>query len=142
MKQPISLLEYLSSQNPYYLDSTPEFGRGLYASKIILPGETIMVCELLVLSAEDTPKVNQTELQFYTFKYTETQDCLCLGLGEIFNHSDTANVTYRLIEADGRKMMLFEATTFITSGAQLFINYAADTSVNTEEYIKTPSLIG
>lgn len=125
----------------FTLRVTAEFGRGLYATRIISPGDVIMTCELLVLSEADTKIVNQTELQHYTFKFTDSQDCLCLGLGEIFNHSDMSNVAYELVEHDGRKVMQFTAKRFILADEQLFIDYAADTPVDVNGYVNSVSMM-
>lgn len=119
----------------YTLKVTPEFGRGLYASRVIQPGEVVTRCELLVFSADDTPKVNDTDLKYYTFKFNETQDCLCLGDGEIFNHQDVSNVSYQLEDFEGRKVMVFRAKEVIQAGLQLFINYTDDVAVNATEYV-------
>jgi len=122
--------------------TSPEMGRGIYANDKILAGSVVMICELLVLSELDTVKVNQTELQYYTFKYNETQDCLVLGLGEIFNHADQPNVTYELVFLEDRFMMIFKAKNEINSNDQLFIDYNADAQVNVSNYIKNSSLVG
>ena len=116
-------------------------GRGVQALTYIPEGNYVMVCELLVLSEGDTKVVNTTELQHYTFKFNESQDCLVLGLGEIFNHSDTPSVSYKLIDKDGRKMMAFTALRTIFAGEQLFIDYNADTKVDVSSYIAAKSMV-
>lgn len=126
----------------FHIKTTEEFGRGLYAERIIPPGQTIMICELLVLSALDTIIVNTSELKHYTFVFSHDQDCLVLGLGEIFNHHDNANVTYELAEYNGRKVMAFKAKRDIAEGTQLFIDYGADCKVDAQEYVDSKSLLG
>lgn len=116
-------------------------GRGLYASGLILRGTIVMECEILVLSSQDTVTVNQTDLKHYTFKFNETQDCLVLGLGEIFNHDDKANVDFELVERDGRKLMQFRANNYVVQGQQLFINYNADVQVDVSRYVEAAPLI-
>ena len=116
-------------------------GRGVKALQAFNPGDYIMVCELLVLSEADTVVVNSTELQHYTFKFNETQDCLVLGDGEIFNHDGAPNVFYEIIEQSGRKMMAFLALTIISAGEQLFIDYTADTKVDVSSYIAAKSMV-
>jgi hypothetical protein len=69
----------------YVIKQNQEYGRYIESIKTISRGEIVSVCELLVLSQVDTVSVNKTELQYYTFSYNETQDCLVLGDGEIFN---------------------------------------------------------
>ena len=103
-------------------------GRGVIAERDIKLGEIITNCELLLLSPEDTIKVNETDLQWYTFTFDKNskQDCLVLGDGEIFNHDDNANVLYGLIDWNGRKLMRFQASRDINKGEQLFIDYRAD----------------
>ena len=117
-------------------------GRGVEAMTAIKADSIIAVCELLVLSQDDTVKVNQTDLQYYTFKYNELQDCLVLGLGEIFNHSDMPNTRYEIKGIDGRDMMVFTTLRDIEAGEQLFTDYNADVKVNMYDYIKCNSMIG
>lgn len=125
----------------YQIKMTQKYGRGLYATKTIKKGTVIAICELLVLSALDTMLIEHTELKYYTFKYNELQDCLVLGDGEIFNHSDKQNVNYFLKSKGKRKLMHFVAIRDIKKGEQLFIDYNFDTQVNPEKYIKNASLI-
>lgn len=114
---------------------SPEMGRGVYATTDITLGMHIETCELLVLTQIDTRAVNQTDLQYYTFKYSDACDCLVLGIGEMFNHSNRPNVMYSLAEIDGRKVMVFVATRPIQAGEQLFIDYSADIQVDVKRYV-------
>lgn len=121
-------------------------GRGVQAEKDLEQGEIVCVCELLVLSPEDTVNVNKTDLQYYTFKYNDTQDCLVLGDGEIFNHDDNPNVSYTLLSqwynGQSRKVMVFRALRDVPKGQQLFIDYNADIKVSTNDYKNAKSLVG
>ncbi len=116
-------------------------GRGLYAEQFIMPDQVIFEAELLVLNEQDTKKVNETELKYYTFKFNDLQDCLVLGDGELFNHNGHANIEYKLVEVDGRFKMRFTATQVILKGSQLFIDYNADMTIDIEHYINSESLI-
>lgn len=119
-------------------------GRSIIAERDIKRGEVITNCELLVLSPEDTIKVNETDLQWYTFTFNKDtkQDCLVMGDGEIFNHSDDANTLYGLIDWNGRKLMRFQAARDIKKGEQLFIDYNADVdSVKNVLEVYTKNLI-
>jgi len=120
----------------YVIKVSEEMGRGLYALHDIASQKFLFHAELLVLNEQDTIKVNETDLKYYTFKYNEVQDCIVLGDGEIFNHSDTPNVGYTLIDTDdgNRKLMMFYTLKDIKEGEQLFIDYNADTKVNTNSY--------
>ncbi len=117
-----------------YVKNVENMGRGLFSFTSFKANRVIMECELLVLSEQDTKSVNTTDLQYYTFKYNDAQDCLVLGNGEIFNHSEKPNVGYRLIDYDGRKMMQFYTLTEVNSDDQLLIDYNMDTKVNTDNY--------
>ena len=112
----------------YSVQMIDGMGRGIIAEKDIKRGEVITNCELLVLSPDDTIKVNETDLKWYTFTFNaETgQDCLVMDDGEIFNHDDDANTLYGLIDFNGRKLMRFQACRDIKRGEQLFIDYGAD----------------
>ena len=129
--------------NIYSVQMIEGMGRGVIAERDIKLGEIITNCELLVLSKPDTCLVNQTELQYYTFVFDKANnlDCIVLGDGEIFNHDDDANTLYGLIDWDGRKLMRFQASRDIKKGEQLFINYAADSLVNVEDYLNNGSLL-
>lgn len=107
---------------------TEEFGRGLYATRKIYANEIVEVCEILVLSPEDTVKVNETDLKWYTFVYDKAakQDCIVLGNGEIFNHSDTPNVKYDLVRYGNRFKMVFCTVADVEPGEQLFTDYNRD----------------
>jgi uncharacterized protein len=127
--------------NTYSVQMVKGMGRGVIAERDIKLGEIITNCELLVLGTVSTRLVNQTELQYYTFCYSDGQDCLVLGDGEIFNHDDDANTLYGLIDWDGRKLMRFQAARDIKKGEQLFIDYAADSAVNVGDYLSNGSLL-
>lgn len=124
--------------NNVYIKTTMEFGRGLYAALDIPKGKILAEEELLVLNPLDTVLVNSTDLQYYTFKYSEKQDCLVLGLGEIFNHSNNPNVGYKLVDGEGvfegRKLMQFFTLKEIQKDEQLLIDYSADVKVETNKY--------
>ena len=128
----------------YYIKTSQEMGRGLYPLRTIYKGEIVSICEILVLSQNDTVKVNDTDLKFYTFKFNETQDCLVLGDGEIFNHADDSNVSYELVSHDEnfqtRYRMIFVAKRDIPPSEQLLINYSDDIQIDSNQYIAQQSL--
>ncbi len=133
----------------FTITQSEEFGREVTATEIIQRGDVITECEILVLSDADTITIEETNLRYYTFKYNSTQDCLVLGCGEIFNHSDTPNVSFKLVDLPARKLdmptrkvMQFVALSEIRTGQQLFIDYASDVTVNANEYINNKSLMG
>lgn len=118
----------------HYIKQTEDMGRGLYAMYDIASGKILFSAELIVLSPEDTAKVQSTALNDYLFKFNETQDCIVLGEGELFNHSDRPNVGYKLIKTDGRTVMYFFTLCEIKAHEQFFIDYAADCGKLVAEY--------
>lgn len=120
----------------YYVMMTEKYGRAVFANKALKVDEIVCYCEVLVLSEKDTPVVNSTDLQWYTFTYNDKQDCLVLGDGEIFNHGPTnnsivveksdASVKYELINLNGRPVMLFTMIRDVEKDEQLFIDYNSD----------------
>lgn len=123
-----------------YIKLESATGRGVYATHDISKGTILAREELLVLSPEDTVKVNDTDLKMYTFKFNDIQDCLVLGSGELYNHSDDPNVYYRLMWEYDRHFMVFYAVKPIEEGQQLFIDYSLDKDVTIIDYHK--NLIG
>lgn len=124
----------------YHIKVEEKTGRGLYANYDLKENVVLAFEELLVLNPDDSAIVNGTDLQYYTFVYNDIQDCLVLGSGELYNHSDNPNVAYRLVENDGRMKMAFFALREIKRGEQLFIDYALDMKVDPTLY--TINLMG
>ena len=109
---------------------TEEFGRGIYADQEIKAGQWIECAEVLALNDQDTVMINNTALKCYTFKFGDNSDCLVLGNGELYNHSDNPNVSYSLIHINGRSQMVFRAVKDIKKNEQLFIDYNEDGQTN------------
>lgn len=102
-------------------------GRGVFARVNI--DKYFAICEpqhLIVLSYEDTIKIQETELKHYTYSYTEGIDCLVLGFGSLFNHSDEPNVRYQVFIQGPTSYMHFAAARDIEAGEELTIDYRKD----------------
>ncbi|PVG04915.1 protein methyltransferase [Serendipita vermifera] len=75
--------------------STKEKGRGVYASRCIPRGTTIEISPVLFFSEEEySDHGRYTILDHYTFIWGDGRMALPLGLGSLFNHSSSPNVTY------------------------------------------------
>ncbi len=125
----------MTEQARYYVMNTEQYGRAVFAQRDMLIGEVVMYCEVLPLSEKDTPVVNSTDLQWYTFTYNDKQDCLVLGDGEIFNHDDSPSVSYELISLNNRPMMIFRMIADVKKDNQLFIDYNADVTNKKESVL-------
>ncbi len=109
---------------------TEQYGRAVFAMHDLPRGTWVEVADILVLNDTDTIVLKSTELDDYTFTFSDTQDCLVLGIGELFNHDDDANTIYELINLNGRFRMVFMLRKDVKKGDQLFIDYTADLRPN------------
>lgn len=125
----------------YKIELIPGMGRGLVATQDIPAGTVVVANHLHIFSMAETDDINLNyihSLRLYTFKYTDYNDCLCLGDGELFNHSDSPNVGYKLKHDEVLgDVMVFTTLNDVKAGEQLFIDYTQDDpSINIEEYLK------
>lgn len=105
----------------YKIDVSERYGRGIYAARDIQPNELIMQCELIRI-----PGLAPGVLAAFAFSYNETDDCVVLGDGMLFNHNDSPTVFYFMEEFQGRKVMVFRSAGYIKKDSQMFIDYRAD----------------
>ncbi|TFK40622.1 hypothetical protein BDQ12DRAFT_733838 [Crucibulum laeve] len=71
--------------------------RGVYASRPITRNTTIEISPVLFFSKEEYENHGKyTVLDHYAFKWADGRMALALGLGSLFNHSDTPNVSFTL----------------------------------------------
>jgi SET domain-containing protein len=95
----------------------PQRGRGVYAKAPIQQGEMIEICHLLVFKyAELSPS-----LEAYVYHFDRHQVALALGLGSLYNHSDTPNAFYYFNKK--QKLLYLEASRNIPAGAEITIDY-------------------
>ncbi|KAJ3763320.1 cytidine deaminase-like protein [Lentinula raphanica] len=72
-------------------------GRGVYASRRIERNTVIEISPVLFFGIEEYEKHGKfTILDHYTFKWKDGRMALALGLGSLFNHSSSPNVSYKL----------------------------------------------
>lgn len=90
---------------------------GVFANELILPGEIIEECPLLLLTENPKP------LREYVFEWDDNKTALALGSGSIYNHSDTPNASFTL----GRDQILrIYASKPIYCNDEILINYGKD----------------
>lgn len=103
----------------YFIDKCT-FGRGLFALTDIKAGTEVLVNRVILTAKDAVPD--------YNFHYNDDKDCICLGDGELFNHSSDANIGYKFqwkpVLDD--YCMVFKALRDIKEGEQLFIDYRQD----------------
>jgi len=70
-------------------------GRGVFAVVPIQKGTVIDISPVLVFSQEEYEKhARHTVVDHYTYQWTNGHMALALGLGSLFNHSQTPNVGF------------------------------------------------
>ncbi|KAF8310830.1 protein methyltransferase [Clavulina sp. PMI_390] len=111
--------------------STPQDGRGVYANSPIPAGTLIEVSPVLIFHREEyTTHGQHTLLDSYTFIWRDQRKggekawALALGLGSLFNHSATPNVSY--IRDYATMSIRYTTSRSITPGEQLFISYGRE----------------
>jgi len=97
-------------------------GRGVYAKKSFIKGETI----------EIAPFICDTTFSFQDYVFQshlpDYKSILVLGYGSMYNHTNRPNVKYKLasIENDNTKMfMIYYANRNIDENEELTINYGS-----------------
>lgn len=102
---------------------SPGRGRGVFARRRFVPGETIEVCPVIALSEADGRKLDDTALYDYYFGWGRDglQAAIALGYGSLYNHAVTPNAEHRKNAADGTVTVV--AVREIAAGEEIFIHY-------------------
>ncbi len=112
---------------PYlYIEKSPGKGRGVYTSQRIPAGTRIETSPVLVLSYDDTEKVDKTFLHNYIFLWgkKETKSCVALGFCSVYNHAYEPNCEYEMDFKEETMSIITRRA--IKKGEELFINYNGD----------------
>lgn len=96
--------------------------------------------DLLVLSIEDTLKLQETTLRHYTYAFDDNKDCIAVGPGSLINHSDDPNAEYFIETVNGIKKLHFVAIKYIASGEEITIDYNKDCKIDVESMMKSTPL--
>ncbi|GAA5875125.1 hypothetical protein JCM16303_005018 [Sporobolomyces ruberrimus] len=120
------------------LTKDPTLGRGVFASEDIPVGQVVEISPVLVLSEKEyrgfDPKkeenegngelrgVEASQLRGYVFTWGKNGDmAVALGLGSLFNHSPSPNVSYEIKQSE--YTIHYRAAKPIKAGQELFIFY-------------------
>ena len=101
-------------------------GLGVFATRDIVQDTLIEVSPVILLSPEDTEKINDTHLYNYYFSWNEDQKSSAIALGyvSIYNHQVDSNCFYETYFED--KLIKIITRKNIKKGEELFINYNHD----------------
>ena len=105
------------------LRQSPGRGRGVFASRAFVPGETIEVCPVIALSEADARKLDATGLYDYYFGWGDEGKAaaIALGYGSLYNHSSEPNAQHR--ECPASDTIAIVAISSIGAGEEIFISY-------------------
>ena len=91
---------------------------GGFSNKKINKGDIIEVCPIIL---EKTIAINNTEkLKNYHFNYDNEKSAIALGYCSMYNHSDTPNASWVIIDETSMKI---QATTDIESDEEILVSY-------------------
>ena len=99
-------------------------GRGLFATEDIKVNTKIH--EAYFIKTKDKEVDLCPDIAKYVFGYSKTYSVLCLGLGSLFNHSDTPSVQAYFDKNENGEIMEFWTTRDVVAGEELFISYGGD----------------
>lgn len=103
----------------------PKGGRGVFAAKKIRKDEVIEICPIILIPTNEVSDLRKTELQNYYFMWDDEpahhRAAICLGYGELYNHTYTPNATYKKIKENNT--IEFIALEDIELNEEITVNY-------------------
>ena len=119
------------------VQSSPNRGRGVFATKNIKKGTVIEISPVLVLTEKERKTIEKTILFHYVFEWgnDKKKAALALGYVSLYNHSYDSNCEYEM--EFGKKLMTIRTVKNIKKGEELFINYNATPDDKTKVWFDT-----
>lgn len=99
-------------------------GRGVFATRIIHPGEVLEYAPVLILDSFESQLIRRTSLYNYFFQWGKDSTAIVLGFGSMYNHSQTPNA--RHIREFENMRIRFVALKKIQHDEEIFVNYLSD----------------
>ena len=96
-------------------------GRGVFATRAFKRGELIERCPVLVIPANQTDNVLESNLEHYAFDWDKDDISLLLGYGMIYNHSYQPNA--EIVHDLGSHTSDIIARTTIEADEEILVNY-------------------
>jgi uncharacterized protein len=109
-----------------FIAPTIAMGRGVFTDVPIEAGTVIEIAPVIVLSAADRQKLDETLLHDYIFEWGEQKKecCMALGYVPVYNHSYTSNCEYEMDFET--QTIVIKTVKQVQAGEELFINYNGD----------------
>ncbi|KAH8928408.1 cytidine deaminase-like protein [Atractiella rhizophila] len=104
----------------------PKKGRGVFARQALKKGTVVELAPVLVFSKDAYQKMKADDnlLKDYVFSWGKMGEmALSLGLGSLFNHDTSPNVTYELLRE--KKVIRYTTCKDVEKGEELCIFYGA-----------------
>jgi SET domain-containing protein len=112
----------LKSPTKIYVSDSPISGRGVFANDHIQSGEVLEECHFIELSEADFNNIDPILKDYvFTFPLLNTNSCVVLGFGMIYNHSLLNNAYWECDEE--KRLYRFIAKRNIKPGEEILINY-------------------
>ena len=123
-------------KNILYLQEVKGKGRAVFCSEDIAAGDTIEVCPVIVVPADDFVLLNSTPLSGYCFYFNKEENTLALamGFGSMYNHRLHPNAVYILDREE--KEMIFTAHESIPAHTEICINYGGAAGEDYSKWFK------
>jgi len=112
---------------PYlFIAPTGSMGRGVFTSMQIAADTIIEVAPVIVMTAADRQKLDETLLHDYIFEWGNEKNecCMALGYVPIYNHAYASNCEYEM-DFDTQTITI-KTMRPVNAGEELFINYNGD----------------
>jgi uncharacterized protein len=106
---------------------TKDKGRGVFAMKNFVKGETIEECPIIFIEKNQDINLQKTILGKYVYEWTPETGAIILGYGSIYNHSFKPNAIYK--RDFKNNLLIYEAYENISEGEEISVNYNGDPDV-------------
>ena len=117
-----SLAHRQRERAPLYAARSARDGLGVFAGTDIPRGRIVERCPVLVLSSRHAPALEQAGLHGYLYEW-DGQLAVALGMGSLYNHSQSPNATYEAHLDD--RLLVVRAARSIAAGEEITIDYVA-----------------
>lgn len=97
-------------------------GRGVFADRAYAQGDTVEICHVVIVPADQVRLLVQTSLDDYAFEWFDGALALPTGMGMLFNHSADAR-NMRLVRDEAQATLEFVAFRDIAQGDELTFDY-------------------
>lgn len=103
-----------------YFSKSKVHGFGVFANCEFKKNDTISIDPIILIPKNELKYLDKTILSKYYFDFGD-DGAICLGFGSLYNHSYTANATFKILL--DKKSIKFIAVKDICRDEEIFINY-------------------